>query len=118
MAIKVTLMVRDNRELAILLGVVDGFAKLVEASPYVEPKSSPKVRYAAGKKDKGISGKDLLVRCLESGPRTVDELTVVFITNGFAPSSAGSFASQAVKDGLAKRNGDGRYHLIESKPAT
>lgn len=64
--------------------------------------------YVGGVKNKGIKGSDLV---LQSLPATAQQLTDIFVKNGFAIQSSGATVSKLMSSGKVKRDENGKYLL-------
>lgn len=118
MPIKVVLTVPDNASLAVLIGAVDKFAILLEATPYEEVsnvpprRKSPGVpRYTNGTRNKGMRGDDLILDILKDGPRTIKQIETAFKENGFAANSASPCLSRAKAMGKITRFTNGSWSM-------
>lgn len=71
------------------------------------------VRYANGKRNKGIDGADLAIEVLsrEARPFSLDELRNAFVAQGFAPASASPVMSALCEAGKVRSLGRGLYVL-------
>lgn len=67
--------------------------------------------YANGIRNKGITGKDLILQILKNGAVTVEELRKEFARRGFAEVSAHSASSILVQKGQIIRDPEGKFHL-------
>lgn len=69
--------------------------------------------YAGGKRNKGISGKELAMQILGSQPRpfAMSEIVAGFKERGFAETSAYPVTYDLVKAGKVRALGEGRYAL-------
>lgn len=79
--------------------------------PTVAAAAPSSERYAGGKRLKGISGKELVLEILRSGPGDLDEIRRAFVNRGFAAASAAPTLSNMLRDGLIRRASHGRYVL-------
>lgn len=71
--------------------------------------------YVNGKRNKGISGEDLLIQILDSDPFKAwssEEIAERFVENGFAPQSLSSYLSRARQNGKIESLGN-QYHSIK-----
>ena len=105
----------DDKKLATVLGALQGSAQLVSVTPTeVEaPKPAKEQYYVGGKRMKGISGLDLVLKVLgsEKRPFTRDELSQAFVNNGFARNSYSPPLSDLMAEGRVVSAGQGKYTL-------
>jgi hypothetical protein len=122
----------DSRALATMVSLVEGSpdVKLLGVTDFADPAplppsppapivhetlSSPKIktspRFAGGKKNKGVSGENLVIETLRSGSSDLSELKRVFTHRGFAPTSASPTLSRMIRDGDVERGPHGRFQL-------
>lgn len=105
----------DDKKLATVLGALQGSAQLVSVTPTeVEaPKATKEQYYTGGKRLKGISGEDLVLKVLGSEKRPFhrSELEKAFVTNGFAAKSYSPSLSKLMVDGKIVSAGPGAYAL-------
>jgi hypothetical protein len=68
--------------------------------------------YTDGKKDKGISGIDLVLKTIKDyGPVTMEEITGEFISWRFAPQSAKATVYSLMRENIITRDDEDRYSL-------
>lgn len=113
------------QQLPTILEALEGAATLVSVHPVRDPQSAepekaatvvhthqPRTfRYAEGKRNKGISGRDLMLRVLGTENRAFsnNELINAFTKEKFAGTSVGPILSVLIRDGLVRRVSDGWY---------
>lgn len=70
-----------------------------------------RMHYVGGKRNKGITGRNLALQLLRSENRMfyANELVEAFANKGFAGNSLWAVLSVLVKEGLVRKVGDGRY---------
>lgn len=104
-------------KLGAVINAVAGEASIVSVAPTKESaeiQGLPKIsRFVSGKKDKGISGKDLLEQLLSSSNRafSITEIVDEFKKHEFAPSSGYNVTATAVREGRVRALSGGRYAL-------
>lgn len=103
----------DNRTIAFLYArpAQDGAeADDLVARPPVLGKT---LRYANGKRNKGISGQALMLQVLTEAGRAMDihEINDAFVARGFADRSASPLLSQLMHQGLVERRAKGVWAL-------
>jgi hypothetical protein len=121
----------DSHALATMMSLVEGSqdVKLVNVSDFADPAplppsppapvshdtlASPKIkspRFIGGRKNKGVSGENLVIETLRSGSADLSELRRVFTHRGFAPTSASPTVSKMLRDGDIERGAHGRFRL-------
>lgn len=105
----------DDKKLATVLGALQGSAQLVSVTPTeVEaPKATKEQYYVGGKRNKGISGQDLVLKVLGSAKRpfTNEELGKAFIENGFAEHSYSPSLTELVRAEKVVSAGRGTWAL-------
>lgn len=117
---QVTLKV-DSRRLATVLEALAGSAQLVSVLPCEEETSSSRGRgapgankhYAGGKRNKGITGRALVLKLLRNAraPVSREELARDFEQQGFARNSFSPPLSELRSEGLVELTESGRYRL-------
>lgn len=117
----VTLHVRGTLNLSTVIAVVEKVATVVSVVPTEEtetvtpPSTERRPHYVNGKRFKGISGPDLVIKTLKEsrdGTCTNEQLSTIFVANGFAPASYSSPISGLLKDGRIRRLGVGKWGLV------
>ena len=114
----VTLRVSSAR-LATVLEALNGSATLVSVLPCTEvtPKRARVFAYAGGKRNKGISGSELLLDTMrQAGGQRIfktSELTEAFTAKGFNKHSASPALSQARSAGLIESVSPGHWRLTD-----
>ena len=85
---------------------------LVSVEPVVEKGKT--FRYVGGKRNKGISGSELVLTSLRDhgGLMKVKELEAVFVGKGFSTNSVGPSVSKLVIEKKIKRDGN-TYRLVK-----
>ena len=105
----------EEKKLATVLGALQGSAQLVSVTPTeVEtPKATKEQYYTGGKRLKGISGEELVLKTLGSEKRPFhrSEIEKVFVANGFAAQSYSPTLSKLMSDGKIVSAGPGAYAL-------
>lgn len=73
-----------------------------------------KHRYRDGKRNKGISGRDLVLTALHrrDGKMTYDAVGRAFVSRGFAEQSFGATISKLYKQGLVGRGEEGKRRYV------
>lgn len=120
---QMTIKVPESHLGPILTGVVTHGIKLVSVDPTGEVDSTPK-GYVGGKRDKGISGGDLILALLRGDPAFVtdgkariwkgNEISAAFVKNGFAGGSWSPPMSMLLKEDPPKVRslGKGMYCIM------
>jgi hypothetical protein len=113
----VTIRVSERR-LGTLLGIITedhdfelrGVTRVSDASvPQV-----PEHRFRNGKRNKGISGVDLLIQTLKGGRAlSLKELEQVFEGRGFAAASAAGALSRLRSEGRVRGDNFGHYQFVK-----
>ena len=114
----VTLQV-DARRLPTVLEALSGAATLVSVTPCQEAKvADPNLKkehfFRDGKRNKGISGHDLVLELLRSKdgkPTSFNDIAKAFVERGFVANSASPALSNLKKEGKIRALGNGRYVL-------
>jgi hypothetical protein len=105
----------DEKQLPVVLGALAGSAKLVSVTPTEEAKAEvPKgPYYVDGKRNKGISGEDLLLEVLGRAPRpfTHKELEDAFQARRFSPNSVNPNIHRLLAAEKIRRVGTSSYCL-------
>lgn len=108
-----------SANLATVIGALEDAAQIVEVRALEEPAPAkpPKFRYVNGKKNKGISGRDLLLEILSKYKRPVsrDALSREFVSRGFAANSLSPTISALVHEGEVDRAKNGYVSLRPGK---
>jgi hypothetical protein len=107
-AYDLTIRVEGEDKLATIISALKGSATLISMTVVEEKK--PKTRnhgYVDGKRNKGISGEDLVIQSLKAGAQTSEQLTATFVERGFAPKSVSPNVSALVHRGIVVKNGHG-----------
>jgi hypothetical protein len=108
----------NEKHLGTLLGVITedreyelrGVARVSDTSVPQEPKS----RFRDGKRDKGISGMDLIIQTLKNGkPQSRQELEKVFEGRGFAASSTNPALTRLREEGRIRGDNFGHYSFVK-----
>jgi hypothetical protein len=86
----------------------------VRASGIEKPALPKPTRFVNGKKNKGVSGENLVIETLRSGSADLSELKRVFTHRGFAPTSASPTLSRMMRDGEVERGPHGRFKLTSN----
>jgi hypothetical protein len=114
MDFKVLLSVPGDN-LTTVLEVIKGNASIISINANDEPKTKKKMRYANGKRDKGITGEELALQILTRNKdmkfTLMSTIRSEFVNKGFAPTSASAAISTLVSKGRARRIGDDQYTL-------
>lgn len=103
--------------LTTILELIEGEGILVKMAvlPADEKRKPRKPRhYANGARLKGIDGRQLILKTLSSGPKSLTDVMSAFVTHGFAPSSASSRLSQLRAKGEITRLADQKYALAKA----
>jgi hypothetical protein len=109
-----------STSLTTVIGAIEGAASIVEVRALDEAAPPPTRNhprnhhgYANGKRDKGISGRDLLLEVLSKYKRPVsrDEIDREFITRGFAAGSFSPSVTYLVREGRVVRGEHGYVSL-------
>jgi hypothetical protein len=96
--------------MSVIIDTLEGSCEVVKIEQFREDDSVPKkktFRYAGGKRDKGISGPELLMDLLGTSSRSLKSIAQDFQARGFARNSASAVASKLVEKGTLKREGRG-----------
>lgn len=106
----------DEKQLPTVLGVLAGNAKLVSVTPTEEAKAEKKKKqqhYVDGKRDKGISGEDLLLQAIAKEQRafTIKELEEVFLAHRFSGNSVSPVLNRLIQAEKIRKVGAGAYCL-------
>lgn len=98
--------------LQMIVDVLDGSAEVISVKR-AEDRTVKRTKrtYVGGKRDKGITGLDLITQTLAKGPMTQASLQNLFLAKGFADSSCGAALSKLVKNKTVVHQDDGRYAL-------
>jgi hypothetical protein len=113
----VTLHVGE-KELPTILGAIAGSAKLVSVTPTEEAKAEkPTARdfhYVDNKRNKGISGEDLLLQTLGKEPRVfhVKEIEAAFEKHRFSGNSVSPILHRLLAAEKIRRVGTASYCLV------
>jgi hypothetical protein len=129
---RMTLLVGSG-SLATLLSLIEGSKDIKLASvtdfadaPPLPPSPPPPSRvpqiltqeknttasgFVGGRRNKGVSGEQLILETLRSGPANLDELRHVFANRGFAAASASPYVSKMLRAGSIQRGMHGRLFL-------
>jgi hypothetical protein len=108
--------------LGTVLSTLSGASTLVSVTPTektVNKRASPKVHpdretfYVGGKRNKGISGEDLVLQVLGSANRVFDsaEVRSKFVQHGFAANSCYSTMSKLVSEKKIRALGNSKFCL-------
>lgn len=112
-----------ENNLGTVLSTLSGSANLVSVTPtekaVTTQRASPKVHpdresfYVGGKRNKGISGEDLVLQVLGSDNRVFDsaEVRSKFVQNGFAANSAYSTLSKLASEKKIRALGNSKFCL-------
>ena len=110
----VTLRVSSAR-LATVLEALNGSATLVSVLPCTEvtPKRARVFAYAGGKRNKGISGQQLVLQALQraNGKLTIGQLGKIFAAQGFSPNSQSPALAALKTRGLVESLEKGSWKL-------
>ena len=90
MSYEVKFHVKDKIALSTLMSSVDSITdiELISALPIAKDKPRKKImRYANGKRNKGISGRSLVLQVLAKGQKSEAQIAKAFKGRGFAPTS-------------------------------
>jgi hypothetical protein len=113
-----------TRLVTTLLELVEREDITVLDSPFKEaaiaPSSKRTPHYVNGKRNKGISGRDLVLASLKTSPSglTDEELERIFTDRGFSPNSAGPNTSKLREEGVIWRSIGGKWLLRSSPPSS
>jgi hypothetical protein len=108
------------KQLPTILECVAGSATLVsvtvsteQVSPTASVERTKQQHYRDGKRNKGISGRDLVLKVLteKGGLATFSQFAQAFHEHGFDKNSASPSLSAATKDKAVRMLGGGRYCL-------
>lgn len=110
----VTLRVNE-KNLAWYLSLVaeDRRVELRGVVPVKTDEPAPKNRYINGKRDKGISGIDLVLKTLQGCASTLPTLTKIFVAQGFAETSVSSVISRLLDEGRVRKDEAKVYHFVK-----
>ena len=88
-------VVVPTRLVGSVLELINGEGEVLHVEPFQAPPSRSKRsrRYLGGVKDKGVTGRALVLETLKDKPASRDELIAAFKAKGFAPSSCSSTLS-------------------------
>ena len=107
----------DENKLPLILEVVAKSATLVGVSVVkeVEPKPPGKksFHYANGLRNKGISGENLILELIKSGPVSFELIKDKFFEKGFASNSASAALSALRSKKIADRKADGSIFKLK-----
>jgi hypothetical protein len=112
---KVILKVEES-QLSVVLGALAPEVKMLGAEPLAEelplpPKRSN--RYVNGKRNKGISGADLLTEIFSKLNRATEtEIQKSFIARGFSNTTVYPCICMAIRNGSIKQVGHGVYEKV------
>lgn len=110
----VTLRVSSEANLARLIQAVP-MATVVSLSPVVEKKPR-KMRYVNNRRNKGISGNELIEKLFRARRvRTTTELTKEFISAGFSQNSMSPRLAALTASGKVGRIAEGKYAWLRPK---
>ena len=108
----------DEKNLPTVLSAVAGSATLVSVTatiqePAVEKATPREFHYAHGKRDKGISGEDLVLEVLAQAgkPVTLTELEAAFVERRFSHNSVSPIIHKLLAAEKIRRVGTGSYCL-------
>src|ERR1700692_788924 len=103
----------SSKVLPHLLSTVAPECKLVSVKPITGETTVREPRYANGKRNKGISGRDLTLKLLGAEKRAFSyrELAEAVQSHGFAANSVSPVLSNLVKEKKVKALGNGQYAL-------
>lgn len=110
-----------STKLPTVLQVLEKSATLISVTPTkadeaAAPASAKKnMHYVNGKRSKGISGRELVLHCLEVSKDhicTNEELSRAFVAHEFSPNSYSSVITYLVQDGKVRRLDRGRIALV------
>lgn len=107
------------------IGAVSAIARAVEGLAAVErveaapPEKRRRQGYANGKRDKGISGEDLMMQLLTeaSAPVRNHDIKEMFELHGFAPSSASPVLAELKTRGVIESPAKGLWQLKKTEAA-
>jgi hypothetical protein len=85
---------------------------VVNVTPLQEETKVKPSKYANGKKNKGITGAQLVLSALKHGACAQDILTTTFVARGFSPNSCHAACSKLIKEGKVTRTPNGHYALV------
>jgi hypothetical protein len=111
----------ESRRLATVLEALSGSATLVSVTTTTMPDAptpkEPAVRYHHGRRNKGISGEELVLKVLAecNGLASFSKFAEAFKLHSFAPNSASPALSTAVLAGKVRALGGGQYALPGTK---
>jgi hypothetical protein len=91
-----------------IIELVSGEGIVVKVETHTDEK---KVRFANGKRNKGIKGDDLLLSLLKACAMTSEAIEKAFIAKGFARSSVSPTVSKLRNNKKIARNDKGLWHL-------
>ena len=74
-----------------------------------------KLRYANGHRNKGITGRDLVIEVLAEGPKLPAAIERAFMRRGFAASSASPSIARCIAADLIEQLHGGYYQLVTGK---
>ncbi len=113
---QVTLRVSSSR-LGTVLEALKGAAELLSVLPCEAPSVAKPTRalaYVNGKRNKGISGPELVLKSLrEREPRTREEFAAIFTLHGFAETSFSPSLTGLKEKGLVALVAPGKYGLTQ-----
>jgi len=96
-----------------ILETLEGEVELLSVKATVEYHQHKTMRYANGRRNKGITGKALALDLLKQGPLTTAELKRAFELKGFAPQSSSPALSELLTEGKIKRTDTGVYTAVK-----
>jgi hypothetical protein len=84
-------------------------AHVVDTEPFHEDLNNHPHRFVNGMRNKGISGPDLVLQILDTGPASKEEIESVMDEHHFARSSSSSLLSKLQKSEQIVRRPDGKF---------
>jgi hypothetical protein len=106
-----------SESLTTVMQVIEGAARIIKVEPVESAarSASSKRGYVGGKRNKGISGDDLLLKCLRGSksPISADQLRSAFEKHGFSPNSLSPTLSKAVAKKLVVIQGNGAVAMAK-----